>query len=469
MSHAERFRVVPKVDQLLLDPELDAFRGYPQAVLLRHVQEEVAALRARLQADESTEVPSSRDEATRWVLRRLRESLRTLGSSTMCRVLNATGVVLHTNLGRAPLSKRALEAVVDTAIGYSNLEYDLPSGKRASRMRHVESLLRHLTGAEAAFAVNNNAAAVLLAIGTLGRAGVVISRGEQVEIGGSFRLPDILAGAGVPIHEVGTTNRTAVKDYVDAATTPGFVFLKVHRSNFTVHGYTQEASIAELAEAAHGCGATVIYDLGSGSLTDFAKQGLPGEPEVVESIAAGADVVTMSGDKLLGGPQAGILAGRQEAMARMRSNPLSRALRIDKLTLAALQATLLSYVETGAREVPIRRLILSPIDEIQQRAERLQERLQGQVEAELQIEVGRAAVGGGTFADLELPSVAVSVRPRHIRATELLYRLRTGSPAVVARIKADVVGLDMRCIADDEVESLANAVIDALATRGGVR
>ena len=254
MSRTERFRMLPKVDQLLLAPELDAFRDYPQEVLLRHVQEEVAELRTRLQHDEGTDVPSSREDATRWVLERIQQSLRSLGTATMCRVLNATGVVLHTNLGRVPLSRKALEAVVDTAIGYSNLEYDLPSGKRASRLRHVESLLRHLTGAEAAFAVNNNAAAVLLAISTLGKAGVVISRGEQVEIGGSFRLPDILAGAGVPIHEVGTTNRTAVKDYVEAATAPGFVFLKVHRSNFTLHGYTQEASIAELAEAAHSCG-----------------------------------------------------------------------------------------------------------------------------------------------------------------------------------------------------------------------
>jgi len=250
---------------------------------------------------------------------------------------------------------------------------------------------------------------------------------------------------------------------------PGFVFLKVHRSNFTVQGYTQEASIAELAEAAQGCGAMVVYDLGSGSLTDFAAHGLKGEPEVVEAIKAGADVVTMSGDKLLGGPQAGILAGQADAIQRMRSNPLSRALRIDKLTLAALQATLLSYVETGAREVPTRRLILSSTDEIQHRADRLHERLRGQVEAEMQVEAGRAAVGGGTFADLELPSVALGVRPRHLRATELLHRLRTGSPAVVARIKGNVVGLDMRCIVDDEVETLANAVIAALAARGGVR
>jgi L-seryl-tRNA(Ser) seleniumtransferase len=467
MHPERRFQVVPKVDQLLAAPELEPFRSYPRAVLLRSVQEEVERLRENLRQERGG-LPTTREEATQWVLSHLRQSLQGLGSTTMRRVLNATGVVLHTNLGRAPLSRKALETIVETAVGYSNLEYDLTSGQRTSRLHHVESLLRELTGAEAAFAVNNNAAAVLLAIATLGQAGVVISRGEQVEIGDSFRLPEILAGAGVPIHEIGTTNRTAVKDYVDAATGPGCVFLKVHRSNFTVQGYTQEAALPELCEAAKAIGAIVVYDLGSGSLTDFAAHGLPGEPGVVEAIAGGADVVTMSGDKLLGGPQAGVVAGRAALLQRMRRNPLSRALRIDKLTLAALQATLLSYVESGAQDVPARRLILRTTDEIQQCAEQLDEMLRGQVEAQLQIAPSRSAVGGGTFADVALPSVEVSVRPANMRATELLLRLRRGSPAVVARIKDDVVGLDMRCIADDEVEPLATALRTALANGGGV-
>jgi L-seryl-tRNA(Ser) seleniumtransferase len=467
MDPDRRFQVVPKVDQLLAAPELEPFRAYPRDVLLRNVQEEVARLRQSLR-DELGDRPTTRQEATQWVLSRLRRSLQGLGSASIRRVLNATGVVLHTNLGRAPLSRKALETMVDTAIGYSNLEYDLETGTRTSRLLHVEHLLRELTGAEAAFAVNNNAAAVLLAIATLGHAGVVVSRGEQVEIGDSFRLPEILAGSGVPIHEVGTTNRTAVRDYVQAAAAAGTVFLKVHRSNFTVHGYTQEASLPELCEAAHAIGAIVVYDLGSGSLTDFAAHGLPGEPGVVEAIAGGADVVTMSGDKLLGGPQAGIVAGRAKALEHMRRNPLSRALRIDKLTLAALQATLLSYVESGARDVPARRLILRTTDEIQQRAEQLEKMLQGQVEAQLQITPSRSAVGGGTFADVALPSVELSVRPERIRATELLVRLRRGSPAVVARIKDDLVGLDMRCIAEDEVEPLAEALRKALADGGGV-
>ena len=361
MSPDSRFQIVPKVDQLLAAPQLQAFRGYPRAILLRNVQDEVEHLRDMLRTPGVADLPSTREEATAWVLSRLRSSLLGLGAASIRRVLNATGVVLHTNLGRAPLSRRALECVVDTAVGYSNLEYDLRTGTRRSRMVHLEPLLRELTGAEAAFAVNNNAAAVLLAIDTLGAAGVVVSRGEQVEIGDSFRLPEILERTGVPIHEVGTTNRTSVKDYLKPVTGPGFVFLKVHRSNFTVHGYTQETSLPELCQAARQVEALTVYDLGSGSLSDFR---------------AGADVVTMSGDKLLGGPQAGILAGRAAPLERMRRNPLSRALRIDKLTLAALQATLLSYVETGAQDVPTRHLILSTPDEIRKRAERLRDMLQ---------------------------------------------------------------------------------------------
>jgi L-seryl-tRNA(Ser) seleniumtransferase len=408
MSPNTRFQVVPKVDQLLAAPELRDFRGFPHEILRRNVQDEVERLREQLRDGKAVDLPTTRQEATSWVLSRLQRRLGRLGSASICRVLNATGVVLHTNLGRAPLSPRVLQAVVDTAIGYSNLEYDLQSGRRSSRMVHLEPLLRELSGAEAAFAVNNNAAAVLLAIDTLGAAGVVVSRGEQVEIGDSFRLPEILERTGVPIHEVGTTNRTSIKDFLKPVTGPGFVFLKVHRSNFTVSGYTQEASLEDLVVAARRVDALTVYDLGSGSLCDFAAHGLNGEPEVVAAIQAGADVVTMSGDKLLGGPQAGILVGRAAPMDRMRRNPLSRALRIDKLTLAALQATLLSYVETGAQDVPTRRLILSSPDEMQQRAERLRDILLVQfealqVEAQLQIAAGRAAVGGGTFADVELP------------------------------------------------------------------
>ncbi|MFQ5600162.1 MAG: L-seryl-tRNA(Sec) selenium transferase [Candidatus Krumholzibacteriia bacterium] len=468
MPRTARFRILPKVDQILEAPALQKpLRRLPREIVVRFVQQEVDGLRKRV-ATLGDGAPTSREEAQQDIATRVRIRLDELTSPTLRRVVNATGVVLHTNIGRAPLSDAAVAAVVEAARGYINLEYDLEAGVRTSRMVHLDALLRELMGAEAAFVVNNNAAAVLLAIDTLGQAGVVVSRGEQVEIGDSFRLPEILSKAGVPIHEVGTTNRTTPRDYDVAAREPGCVLLKVHRSNFAMHGFTCEASIQELAEVARRRQATLVFDLGSGSLEPFAAHGLVGEPDVKSALHAGAHVVTMSGDKLLGGPQAGILAGSRQAVQAMRRNPLARALRIDKLTLAALQATLLSYVGGGAQDVPARRLILSKPDDIEARARRLLERLEGRVEAVVELVAGQASVGGGSFADAGLPSYEVRVRPRRARATELLAQLRRGTPAVMARIKDDFVGLDVRCVADDDVGPLAQAVEAALATCGGV-
>ena len=459
-------RLLPKVDQLLVDAGLvEAARGLPREILRREVQHQVAVLRARLLDGGDTAV-TTRDAAETWVRDRVRAALERLGVPSLRQVINATGVVLHTNLGRARLSADAVRAVVEAATWPTNLEYDLETGQRASRMQHAEDLLCRLLGCEAAFVVNNNAAALLLAIDTLGKAGVVVSRGEQIEIGDGFRLPDILAKSAVPIHEVGTTNWTRVEDYTRVVDRPGVVFLKVHRSNFAVSGYTGEASVADLVLAAAGCGATVVYDLGSGSYERFEAHGLPGEPDVRTALASGAPVVTMSGDKLLGGPQAGILVGARAAIEPMRRNPLARALRIDKLSLAALQATLLSCLRTGA-DVPTTRFILSQPAEIQARADTLVERLQGQVDAELQVAATQASVGGGSFADTELPSFELRIRPRGMSGTELLARLRRGRPAVVARIKDDTVGLDLRCVTEPELIWLAQAVATALQGRGG--
>ena len=461
----DRFRTLPKVDRVLGESRLSgALRDLPRDIVVRFVQEEVDALRQRLAHGDDG--PRSQEEAQAQVAERARARIEMLRRPSLRRVINATGVVLHTNIGRAPLGPSVVAAVAEAARGYINLEVDLESGERSSRMVHLEPLLRHLTGAEAAFVVNNNAAAVLLAIDTLGHAGVVVSRGEQVEIGDSFRLPEILSKSGVPIHEVGTTNRTTPQDYEAAATVPGCVLLKVHRSNFAVHGFTREASVAELALVARRCNATIVYDLGSGALESFATEGLGGEPDVQSALRDGAHVVTMSGDKLLGGPQAGILAGSRAQLSAIRRNPLARALRIDKLTLAALQATLLSYLNGGAREVPARGLITSPPDEVRARAQRLLDRL-AHADAGLELAPGDAAVGGGSFADTRLPSWEVRVRPQHLRPNGLLARLRNGAPAVLARIRDDFVALDARCVADDEVEELAQAVEAALAARGG--
>ncbi len=468
MQEADRLRLLPAVDRVLAQPRLTSWRDrLPHDQVRRAVQEAVDAMRERLRAS-GTADPADREAALELATREAEMRLGVRFTPSMRPVLNATGVVLHTNLGRAPLSEAAIAAVVQAARGYINLEYDLVAGQRTSRMDHVADLLASLCGAEAAFAVNNNAAAVLLAIDTLGEAGVVVSRGEQVEIGDNFRLPDILARAKVPIREIGTTNRTAPEDY-EAAAVPGCVLLKVHRSNFALHGFVRETSIAELAAVAARTQATVVYDLGAGCLEGFERYGLAGEPDVRSALGDGADVVTMSGDKLLGGPQAGIVAGKRAAVGAMRRNPMARALRIDKLTLAALQATLLSYATMNGAEraLPTLRLILAPPADIEARARRLFARLGRSNAATFECGPSRASVGGGAFADLELPSFEVRLHPSRGRATSLMARLRAGEPAVVSRIKDEVVSFDLRCVGDDEVESLATAIERALAAGGG--
>lgn len=458
MFETEPLRLVPKVDAVLHHPALASHcTAMPHGLVLRVVQEEVDAFRARLrQGDAAT---ADRPQAETLVARAAARRLQELSTPGLRRVINATGVILHTNLGRAVLSEQAVRAVAQAAAGYSNLEYDLARGERASRMDHVAPLMAWLFGAEAALAVNNNAAAVLLAVDTLGAPGVVISRGELVEIGDSFRLPDILARSRAPIREIGTTNRTTPADY-EAAATPGCVFLKVHRSNFSVSGFTREASVPELVEVARRCQGVVVYDLGAGAIDALDTAGFRGEPDVRGALRAGCDLVTMSGDKLIGGPQAGLLAGRREVVEALRRNPLTRALRIDKLTLAALQATLLSYASSGGaeQEVPALRSLLTPLAAIEARARRLWTALQGTPGAEIEVAPGTATAGGGSFADLDLPSFEVRVQVPGVRGSELLARLRTGEPAVVGRVKDDWVGLDVRCVADEEIEPLAGAV-----------
>ena len=469
MAPVDRMRLLPAVDEILRDPALvPVLDRVPRAVALRVVQEEVERLRERLRQGEAAG-PQDRDAARLEIAASARARIERLAQPSLRRVINATGVVLHTNLGRAPLSEPAIAAVVEAARGYVNLEFDLQAGERSSRMDHVAALAAALCGAEAAHVVNNNAAAVLLAIDALGAPGVVVSRGELVEIGDSFRLPEILSRARVPIHEIGTTNRTTPADYEAAATAPGCVLLKVHRSNFSVHGFTREASIQELAAVARRRGAVVVYDLGSGCLEPLESHGLAGEPDVRGALAAGADLVTLSGDKLLGGPQAGIVAGRRDLVDAVRRNPLARALRIDKLTLAALQATLLPYLarDRAQHEIPALRLILTQPADIEARARRLLARLEHRVAADFELVPGSASVGGGSYADVDLPSSEVRLRPRGMRATKLLALLRTGEPAVIARIKDETVGLDLRCVSDADLELLAAAIERALGCGEG--
>ena len=360
------------------------------------------------------------------------------------RALNATGVVVHTNLGRAPLAEAALERVREVGRGYSNLEYDVTAGSRGSRQDHVAGVLRRLTGAEAALVVNNNAAAVLLALAALaeGRE-VVVSRGELIEIGDGFRIPDVLSRSGARLVEVGTTNRTRAADYEAAVGPETALLLRVHQSNFRLVGFTELPTVVDLSRVASRHGIPLVDDLGSGVLVS-----VPDEPSVRESLDAGADLVCFSGDKLLGGPQAGIVVGRAELVERLRRHPLQRALRADKLTLAALEGTLGLYLEPerALREVPVLRMLLEPVAAVRARAERLAGLVDGTVEET----VGR--VGGGALPLTELPSFACAVEE------SLAGALRTGEPPVVGIVRDGRLLLDCRTLTDSDVDEVAEAV-----------
>ena len=380
---------------------------------------------------------------------RLTEELEATRRPRLRRALNATGVIVHTNLGRAPLADAALERVHEVARGYSNLEYDLTAGSRGSRQDHVADILRRLTGAEAALVVNNNAGAVLLALAALaeGRE-VLVSRGELIEIGDGFRIPDVLARSGARLVEVGTTNRTRAADYEKAIGPDTGAVLRVHPSNFRVVGFTERPETAELAKLAHRHDLPLVDDLGSGVLTH-----LEDEPSAKETLAAGADLVCFSGDKLLGGPQAGIVVGRAELVERLRRHPLQRALRADKLTLAALEGTLALYLdpERAAREVPVLRMLTESADAVRARAERLAALVGGTVEETV------ARVGGGALPLVELRSFACAIEE------ELAAPLRAGEPPVVAVVRDGRCLLDCRTVAEAEVEEVAAAVAAARA------
>ena len=375
---------------------------------------------------------------------RLTAELAAAKRPALRRVLNATGVVLHTNLGRAPLAAAALERVEAVGRGYSNLEYDVDEGARGSRQDHVAGLLRRLTGSEAALVVNNNAAAVLLALAALaeGRE-VVVSRGELLEIGAGFRIPDVLARSGARLVEVGTTNRTRAADYERAIGERTALVLRVHQSNFRVVGFTEQPRVEELAAVAQRHGLPLVDDLGSGVLVELAD-----EPSARASFAAGADLVTFSGDKLLGGPQAGVVVGRAELVEQLRRHPLQRALRADKLTLAALEGTLRLYLdpERALREVPVLRMLEEPVEAVRARAERLAEKVDGTVEET----VGR--VGGGALPLAELPSFACAVEE------ELAAALRAAEPPVIGIVRDGRLLLDCRTLADEELDEVAEAV-----------
>ena len=444
-------RRLPAVEALLAEPDIAALvAAHPRSVVVRAVRETI----------EGARTTGGAAPAEGWgaaVLARVHR----LAAPSLEPVINATGVVLHTNLGRAPLAGPAIAAMARIAGSYSNLEYDVTRGTRGSRHGLCRDLLVELTGAPDALVVNNAAGALLVALSALARDGAaIVSRGELIEIGGAFRIPDIMARSGAKLVEVGTTNRTHRKDYEAALTPDARLLLKVHRSNFQVTGFTTEVPATELAELARAQGVASLYDLGSGLLLDLAPWGLSGEPGVREGLASGVDAVVFSGDKLLGGPQAGILLGARAAIDACRKDPLARAVRSDKFTLAALEATLALYrdPERARMEIPVLRMLTEDVAQIRRRGEALQ---QG-VGKDADLVGGESEVGGGSFPGAKLPTWLVRLTPRHLTPDTLSARLRDGEPPIIPRIAGDHVLLDPRTIFPGQLETVAGAVRAAL-------
>ena len=468
-------RAIPSIDELLNRPRLAALAEKAgRALVTRVARSAVADLRARMKdaqsADANVRSGASSDDnifEPAALEARIISGVEEALAPSLRHVINATGVVLHTNLGRAPISEAAGAAIARTATRYSNLEYDIESGERGKRDVHTGRLLAQLVGAEAAIVVNNNAAAVFLVLNTLAKgAEVIVSRGELIEIGDGFRIPDIMAESGALLREVGTTNRTRIRDYERAINDRTRLLLRVHPSNFRITGFTERPSLQDLAGLGQRFQVPVFEDLGSGCLADLASSGVS-EPVARASCDAGAGIVSFSGDKLLGGPQAGIIAGKRELVEKIRRNPLFRALRVDKLTIAALEVTLNAYLRGALDEVPALRMIRMTAEEIHDRATKFAEQLRKSTQEGVRVEVreGFSVIGGGSTPDQQLATWVLAITNRGRSAAELeehLRKAKSGIP-VIARIENDFLIIDLRTVLADEEAPLAGALISALA------
>jgi L-seryl-tRNA(Ser) seleniumtransferase len=454
-------RMLPGVDQLLEQAKKDqSFDGIPKSVVVNSIRQTLDSRRQRiLAADPGVDERSLSDSR---IMEWVREAAATAMTPNLKPVVNATGVVVHTNLGRSLAPPEVIANLAQIAGHYSNLEYDLGAGKRGSRYSAVEGIVCEISGAEAGMVVNNNAAAVLLCLETLARGKeVIVSRGELVEIGGSFRVPDVMAKSGGILKEVGTTNRTHLKDYENALGENTALMLKVHRSNYSVIGFTAEVSLKELVALGTRHHLPVMEDLGSGTFVDFSKYALVKEPTVQESVAAGVDVVTFSGDKLLGGPQAGIIVGKKQIVDRVKQNPLARALRIDKMTLAALEITLRLYrdEDQAMRRIPTLRMLTMDPGELESRAAGLAEALTAIGGARLEItRIERSSkAGGGALPLLELPSKCLRIKIQGMSANKLEKSMRLNSPPIIGRIEDDGFVIDPRTLLDDDLPIIRTA------------
>ncbi len=456
------FRVIPSIDELRQRSRVVALeRDHGSAATTDALRDAAGELRAAIAAQvPAGDLPADTEAAASRIESRAEQQLAGQFRGSLRPVINATGVVIHTNLGRAPLSHTALQRVQQIARGYSNLEYDLGEGRRGSRTIHAESLLTRLTGAEAAVVANNNAAATLLILASLaaGRE-VVVSRGELVEIGGGFRVPDVMAQSGAVLREVGTTNRTRVADYRAVLGPRTALLLRVHPSNFRIEGFTERPPLADLVAAAREVQVPLVEDLGSGCLLESISW----EPSVQSSIAAGVDLVCFSGDKLLGGPQAGIVVGRRDLVQQLQKHPLMRALRVGKLTLAALEGTLIEYLAGRAAEaVPVIRMIQVNAESIEARANALAERLHA-TGWQIALTSGSSAIGGGSAPGVELPTVLVALEWPGLSADALEQQLRAQNPPIIARIEHDRVVLDLRTVREEQDAVLGETLATAIS------
>lgn len=453
MSSSEKQQILsrlPGVDTLLdLAGQKDSFRKLPKSIIKDAARNTIDHIRREILDGVREQIDNAEilDLMRSWALEKISPNLVSL--------INATGVVLHTNLGRALLCKDALKNIVEISSSYSNLEFNIESGKRGIRYAAVEELICDLTGAQSAVVVNNNAGAVLLALNTIAQGReVVVSRGELVEIGGSFRVPDVMEKSGCHLKEVGTTNRTHPRDYENAITPETGLLLKVHTSNYKIEGFTKAVSLKELAQIGSRHGIPVMEDLGSGTLIDYSRYGLPPEPTVSQAVSTGADLITFSGDKLLGGPQAGVIVGKKQAVDQIKKNPLTRALRIDKMTLAALESTLALYrdEETAVEQIPTLKMLCMPFDAVCKKAQTLLTAIKKEISGLASVETAdmNSRPGGGSFPEFNLATRCITLEPKHISVSKLEKRLRFSRPAIIGRIENDRYILDPRTIQDGQ-------------------
>jgi L-seryl-tRNA(Ser) seleniumtransferase len=453
---------LPSVDEILKSKQgLEWLKAHPRRYVLQAIRETIDSRRKEiiegLPVDFSEEV----------MIANIENIIEKLSSYSLRPLINATGVVIHTNLGRSILSERVIENIRRVSESYSNLEYDIEEGKRGKRYTHIKRILREVTGAEDALIVNNNAAAVMLCLSTLAKdKEVIVSRGELVEIGGSFRMPEIMAASGAILREVGTTNKTHLYDYEKAINENTSLILKVHKSNFRVMGFSEEVFIEDIVNFGRKHQIPIMFDLGSGCLMDLRPFGIRDEPVVKDIVKSGIDITTFSGDKLLGGPQCGLIVGKREYLEKIQGNPLTRAMRIDKLTLAGIEATLMEYIdeEKAVRNVPTLKMLLQKPEELRGRANKIAKRLKREIQnAHIRVISDSSRAGGGALPEVDLPTYAVSIKSDEVSAIEFKERLRKGTPPIIARIKEDSLIIDARTVRDKDLEGLVAGIKSALS------